>query len=208
MRLLIDGTDMTQPGKPHIFFVDDEPKVCKAVATTLLRADYYVTSFTSPIGCLQAIHDRLCDLLICDVKMPEMNGLSLLGKAKGVRPTLPVIMVTGFGDIPLAVKAMKAGAVDFVEKPLDRYTLLPVIESVLEKHNSVLPATTTPLTNTETRIMKFIIEGKSNKEIAFILHRSVRTIEDHRNHLMQKFGVKNVVDLVRLSVKINLDLRD
>lgn len=179
-----------------VFFVDDESDVCRAVAITLERALHNTQTFTSPLACLKALENTPCDLLICDVKMAEMNGLDLLHQAKKIRPKLPVIVLTAYADVPMAVQAMKEGAVDFVEKPLDRNTFLDAVNAALtlEQH---LPASE-PLTRAEQRVLKFIIEGKSNRHIAHILHRSHRTIEDHRNHIMQKLGVTNIVELMNI----------
>ena len=106
-------------------------------------------------------------------------------------------MITGYGDIPTAVKAMKAGAVDFIEKPLEKKDFVRKIKSILKKNASTHPDLGTSLTRAEKKILQLVILGKSNKEIATLLHRSSRTIEVHRAHIMHKLGVDNLVDLVK-----------
>ncbi|MBN2181269.1 MAG: response regulator transcription factor [Sedimentisphaerales bacterium] len=193
----------------NIFFVDDEPKVREVVGETLEQLGSKVRCFAKASECLEQIETQRCDLLITDVKMPEMNGIELLIKAKRIAPWLPVLIVTGYGDIPTAVTAVKAGAVDFIEKPLETETFLRKVKSLL-KHNSVLNfIKDNPLTRSEIKILRLVIEGKSSKEIANILHRSIRTVEVHRSGIMHKLGVDNLVDLVKRAAAMGLiDLLD
>jgi len=185
----------------HIFFVDDEASVRKAVRRTLQRPGWKVTCFSGAVNCLAALRRSDCDLLITDVNMPGMDGIELLKQAKRLRPTLPVLIVTGYGNIPLAVRAVKAGALEFMEKPLDRQTLLAAVEAALRSH--VNPDCTRLLTKTERQILELIVAGKHNRRIAELLGRSVRTIEDHRNHIMHKLNVDNVIDLVKKATGAN-----
>ena len=127
-----------------------------------------------------------------------MDGMALLQNARTIIPSLPIILVSGYGDIPLAVKVMQAGAVDFIEKPLDLDVLLSRIASVLDGNGKVMKAREL-LTKCEERVLRLVYAGMTNKEIAQKLYRSVRTVEDHRCHLMHKLGVDNVVDLVKLA---------
>jgi two-component system, LuxR family, response regulator FixJ len=183
--------------KKKIFFVDDEPKVCKAVSLILSRQCYEVYCFANGPTCLKALLLQDCDLLITDVNMPEMDGVELLTKVKRIRPLLPVLVVTGYGDIPLAVRAVKAGALEFIEKPLKAELFLPTVKLALERSNNLDPLAGQQLTKMETKILILIINEKSNSEIAHLLHRGVRTIESHRNRLMRKLNVHNVVGLVK-----------
>jgi len=112
---------MTGTGESHIFFVDDEEKVLKAVHSTLAQTGAKVSCFKSGTDCLGGLRLQPCDLLITDVKMPVMDGIELIAQARRIKPHLPVIAVTGYGDIPMAVRALKAGAKDFIEKPLERH---------------------------------------------------------------------------------------
>jgi len=196
---------MTNNAKQYnIFFVDDEPKIRGIVNETLEEAGYKVSCFSCATDCLEQLRTQMCNLLITDVKMPEMDGMELLAEAKRIAPWLPVLVITGYGDIPMAVEATKAGAADFIEKPLERQTLLSAIESALRQitlPDSVLGKL---LTAAEMRVLRLILDGKSNSEIAFLRHRSARTIEVHRSHIMKKLGVYNVVDLVKRATVMGL----
>ncbi len=187
----------------RVFFVDDEPAVCKAVELTLKRR-YSVECFASARHCLNALRNRECDLLITDVNMPGMDGIELLTEAKKLYPTLPVLVVTGYGDIPLAVRAVKSGAENFIEKPLQSATLLPLVEAALKKADIVNPLAHKKLTAVEMKVLNLLVAGKSNKEIARLLNRSIRTVEDHRSHIMCKLGVENIVDLVKTATSRGL----
>jgi len=195
---------MTNIAKQHVFFVDDKPKVCKMVGRTLEQAGFKVSCFDRAAECLKQLHSQKCDLLITDVKMPEMDGIELLTKVKRIIPSLPVLVITGYGDIPMAVEALKLGASDFIEKPLDRQSFLSTVESVLKRNTQNHPLVGKVLTKTEMEVLRLILEGKSTKEIAFLRHRSVRTIEDHHSRIMHKLGVDNLVDLVKQTAVVRL----
>ncbi len=188
---------MTNNAKQHIFFVDDEPKIREVVSETIEQLGVKVSCFASAADCLEQLGFQRCDLLITDVKMPEMDGMELLAKAKRLAPWMPILVITGYGDIPMAVTAIKAGAVDFIEKPLDKKSFLWKLKSILQQSTFDDSYRGKPLTESEMIVLKLVITGKSNKEIAYLLHRSVRTIEVHRSHLMRKLDVDNVIDLVK-----------
>ena len=188
----------------HIFFLDDEPTVREVVRETLEDSNFKVSCYGNPIECLARLRSKKCDLLITDLKMPEKDGIELLTDIQHLAPWIPVLMITGYGDIPTAVKAMKAGAVDFIEKPLEKKDFVRKIKSILKKNTSTHPDLGTSLTRTEKKILQLVIDGKSNKEIAFMLHRSARTIEVHRANLMHKLGVDNLVDLVKRVASMGL----
>ncbi len=186
--------------KQNIFIVDDEQGVLKVIEQTLKSLDCSITCFDKAADCLEQIRLDGCDLLITDVRMPDMDGIELTTKAKQTNPNLSVLVITGYADIPMAIRAIKTGATDFIEKPLKRDTFLQAVESVLEKAGEIDPLVGQTLTKTEERILELIIAGKGNKEIAFMLHRSVRTVEWHRNRIMRKLNVDNIVDLIKTSV--------
>ena len=196
--------ESTKQNKQRIFFVDDEPKIRQVVCETLREFGFEVSCFARAADCLERLHSRTCDLLITDVKMPEMDGIELLTETQSFAPWLPVLLVTGYGDVPMAATAFKAGAVDFVEKPLDRQTLLSAVESILKRINPSDRLLGKALTRTEMKVLRLILDGKSNKEIAHLLRRAIRTIEWHRSHIMSKFGVNNVVDLVKRAAVVGL----
>ena len=200
---------MENTAEKHIYFLDDEPTIREAVRETLEDSNFKVTCFGTPTECLTRLHSAKCDLLITDLKMPEKNGIELLMDIKHLAPWIPVLMITGYGDIPTAVKAMQAGAADFIEKPLDKKNLVRKVRSILQKNVSSHPDLGNSLTRTEKRILQLVVHGKSNKQIGNLFHRSARTIEVHRAHIMHKLGVDNLVDLIRRVASMGLvDLRE
>ncbi len=188
----------------NIFLVDDEPLVCKAINQTLGELPCKVRTFTRARDCLDAIRLAKCDLLITDVSMPEMDGIELLKAVKQLNPHLPVLLITGYGEIPLAVKAVKAGAFDFIEKPLDEETFLPMVQAALEQSFSARSSGGAALTKTEQKVLELIVDGKVNKEIAQILECSTRTVENHRYRMMRKLEVESTASLVRKALTAGL----
>jgi two-component system response regulator FixJ len=187
----------------HIFFVDDEPNIRQVIAKTLEQSGLHVTCFACPTECLENLSAHRCDLLITDLRMPKMGGIELAREIKHRCPWMPVLILTGFGDIPTAVKAIKAGAVDFIEKPLDKKSFVRTVKSLLPENGNGKHLGK-PLTQGEERVLKLVLGGKSNKEIANLLNRSKRTIEVHRAHLMRKLGAESLVDLVKRTAAMGL----
>jgi two-component system response regulator FixJ len=188
-----------------VFCVDDEPQVCKAVELTLLREKYDVRTFTSAKECFKSLARKKCDVLISDVNMPEINGIEFLLKVQSRYPWLPLLVITGYGSVPLAVRAIKAGAVDFIEKPFGRNALLEKVKLAIEQSARNLLTLQNGLTKTESRVLELVMAGKGSKEIAQMLGRSIRTIEDHRANIMRKLDADNIVDLIKkVSVPANL----
>ncbi len=195
----------TKTKQYDVFFVDDDHSVRSAVADDLQDLGYKVSCFANGADCLVQLGKQNCNLLITDVKMPGMDGLTLLSKVKRVAPWVSVLVITGFGDIPMSVRAIKLGAVDFIEKPLDRKAFLHKVKTILRQDDFVDTPASQVLTKTEKKILKLVLEGKGNKEIAYRFDRTMRTVERHRSNIMHKFGVDNIVDLVKKSLFINLD---
>jgi FixJ family two-component response regulator len=188
----------------QVVFVDDEPRVCHAVHKTLERAGAQVRCFHGAEDCLRHLAAERCDLLITDVKMPGKDGLALLREVKERLPWLPVLIVTGYADVPLAVQALKAGATDFVEKPLDREAFLQTVGQLIERHSRPAALLEESLTQTERRVLFLLLDGKNSREIADMLHRSPRTVEAHRSHLMQKLDAANIIELLRRAAELGL----
>ncbi len=188
----------------YVLFVDDEPKVRMVVRKTLERVGVSVRCYDGADGCLTHLESVPCDLLITDVKMPGKDGIQLLMEVRKQRPWLPVLVVTGFGDVPMAVRALKEGAADFIEKPLDREAFLKTVQTLLEESSKRNAVVNHDLTKTEIRILHLILEGKNNREIAATLHRSPRTVEVHRSHVMHKMGASNIVELLRRAADAGL----
>jgi len=190
--------------KARIFFVDDQLCAKSVMSSVLGRINAEVESFCCGRDCLKRLHTADCDLLITDLKMPGMTGFELLKAAKRLSPTLPVLVITGYGDIPSAVKAIKMGASDFIEKPLERERFLSAVRTILEARDAEKAVVNGLLSDTELAILDLICDGKSNKEIALIRSRSVRTIEDHRKRIMDKLGVHNLLGLIRAAAAMGL----
>ncbi len=190
----------------RIFVVDDDECIRAAVCATLKGAKYDCLCFPDVGSCLEELKAQNrdlaegCDLVITDVKMPGKGGLDLLQEVRTSYPWIPVILMTAYGNIPMSVQAVKSGAFDFIEKPVEETKLLGLVESALLKEAELHdPLVGKPLTRTERIVLCLILEGISNKRIAYILERSERTIEVHRSRVMRKLGVDNLVDLVKKS---------
>lgn len=188
---------MGEDGKQQVVVVDDEPEVCAAICRTLELAGYAVCSFDTATACLAKLRSTPCDLLITDVVLPGMDGIELLGEVKCRTPSLPVLVVTGYGSVEMAVEVMAAGASNLLQKPLERSSFLAAVEAALKCGNRVRTVMRKPLTKSEIEVLRLILDGKGNKEIAKLRHRSIRTIEDQRRRIMHKFGVDNPIDLIR-----------
>ncbi len=180
----------------NIFFVDGKPASCKTVSRNLKPLGLNVSCFSAAADCLKRLNSQLCNLLITDMKLPQMNGIELLKKVKRILPALPVIIITSDANIPTAVRAVKEGAYDFIAKPLNRQDFLVAVKSALGR-TPLDRFSDKMLTKTELKVLRLVLDGKSNKQAAALLHRSIRTVEDHRSHIMRKFDVDNLVDLVK-----------
>jgi FixJ family two-component response regulator len=197
----------TDTRQAQIFFVDDKASIRKIVRLTLEEElSCHVTCFDNASDCLHALKDEQkdCNLLITDIKMPGMDGLTLLTQVRKVRPLFPILIVTGHGNVPMAVQAIRGGALDFIEKPLDEHVLLPAVERALQQNAGIEGLAGRPLTDSETKILQLISEGKSNKEMADLLSRSIRTVERHRYQLMHKLNVSTPAGLTKVALALGL----
>jgi len=190
-----------------VFQVDDEPGLRRIVVTLMQDFGCNVVYFETAGACLQAIEkSRKCDLVITDAYPSDMTGMEFLTRIREYRPMLPVLFVSYFGNIPLAVQAMKQGAIDFIriEKPVDVSGLKSTFRKSLECSSFFSPRNHASLTATESKIVKLIADGKANSEIAYILQCSVRTVECHRSRIMHKLNVDNLASLVKKAILLNL----
>ena len=188
----------------RVFYVDDETAVCAAVKETLEQSHISVESFTHPAECLARLRQARCDVLITDLEMPEKDGMELLKEARDMASWIPVMIVTGYGGIPAAVKAIKGGAVDFIEKPLGKNGFVQKIKRLLEQSQTIPMSGFRSLTTMEAKVLKLIVNGKSNTEIAAAINRSVRTVEAHRRGLMSKLRVHNLMELLKLAAVVGM----
>lgn len=191
---------------PIVHIVDDDDSVRAGLAFLLRAEGYDVTLHASGPAFLQrgpALH-HCC--LLTDIRMPQMDGLELQMRVNAAMPGLPVIIMTGHGDVPLAVRAMRAGAVDFLEKPFSNEALLDSIRRALaegaraaerDQQAKALAQTLAGLTPREREVLDLLVEGHPNKVVAHRLGISVRTVEVHRVHVMDKMQARTIAELVR-----------
>jgi len=189
-----------------VFVVDDDPGIRDSLAMLLESSGSAAKCYDSAAAFLASEAPNVRGCLIADVQMPDMNGLQLQNELVARRSPLAVIIMTGHGDIPVAVQAMKAGALDFLEKPFDDDVLLDSVRRALDSASSaasqadaIKDAQThlAQLTDREREVMDLIVAGKANKVIAYELSISPRTVEIHRSRVMEKMGAGNLADLVR-----------
>jgi two-component system CheB/CheR fusion protein len=194
---------------PTIFIVDDDVEVCDMMRTVLEDAGHKVQSFASCEAFMVAYHPGIAGCLLVDGYLPGMNGLELLKILKDGANGLPSIMITGHGDLKMAVEAMKAGASDFLEKPVNRPQLLAAIVHALEQsvdsakllaNREGAIAQMSSLTNRQRQIMDLVLAGEPSKNIAADLGISQRTVENHRASIMAKTGTKSLPALARMSM--------
>jgi two-component system response regulator FixJ len=192
-----------------ILIVDDDPAVRDSLRVLLESSGFTVREHDSAKAVLSdpALASALC--LIADIRMPEMDGLQLQEELNRRKSGLPVIVVTGHGDVPLAVRAMKAGASDFLEKPFDEELLLGAVQRAKAASDEARVQNETAetaarliaqLTPRELDVLKHLVAGRSNKVIAYELSISPRTVEIHRAHLMDKMEARSLSDLIRMAL--------
>ncbi len=195
-----------------LHIVDDEKLIRNSLVAVLQNAGYEVLAFASGVEFLKSLPDLNPDCVILDVRMPRMSGLAVLEILKQNHPQIPIIMMSGFADVSMAVRAMQSGASDFVEKPFQTNDLLDTIERVLETPSSGAKTVTkadteallSNLSKREVEVLSLLVQGKQNKVVARELELSPRTVEVHRARIMQRLGVTSFAELVRLSVMFGL----
>lgn len=201
--------------KQKVFIVDDDESVRDAMGFLLDTIDLPHRSFGSATEFLEHFDDSERGCLVADIRMPGMNGLQLQQELKDRNVTLPIIFVTGHGDIPMAVEAMKNGALDFLRKPFREQDLLDRIQQALEHESTArhrrrertrIRALIDTLTPREKEVFERVVTGKANKVIAAELGISERTVEVHRSQVMQKLGVRTLADLVRKKLEADQPL--
>jgi two-component system response regulator FixJ len=188
-----------------ICIVDDDESVRESLGELLDAAGFIVQSFSSATQFLSSDSLGTCSCLVTDVRMPDMDGIALQEELTRRSIDFPVIVITGHGDVPLAVRAMRAGATDFIEKPFKHETLLASVRQALASDGKksvgadpVVAARIASLTTREREVMDQMVQGLPNKVIAQKLDISFRTVEVHRSRILAKMGAENVAELVRL----------
>jgi len=190
--------------EPTVCVIDDDDDVRDSLAM-LLGRKYRVLTFASAHDYLDAgiKPGRTC--VLADIRMPEMDGLALQREIKKRTPDMPVLIMTGHGDVPMAVQAMKEGALEFLEKPFDRAVIMAALENAFDSTRGTAPPPAAParkpLTEREKGVFDLLVLGHQNKVIAHKLGISTRTVEVHRARIMDKTGAKSLADLVRMSMR-------
>ena len=201
------------PADRLIYVVDDDEAVRDSLSALLEARGYIVRSFASATEFLAAAPTLRPGCLIADIRMPEMDGLELQQRLIERALRFPLIVITGHGDVPLAVRAMKAGAIDFIEKPFAAETILDSAEAALARlgePSDPIPLAATAATRLallsprEREVLLGLLAGLPNKSIAYDLAISPRTVEIHRARVMDKMGARSLSELIRMSLAAGL----
>jgi FixJ family two-component response regulator len=203
------------PKNATVFLVDDDASVRRALTRLIKSAGYAVQAFASARDFLD--HDHAAGegpaCLVLDVRMPDLSGLDVQRELQAANTLLPIIFITGHGDVPMSVKAMKEGAVDFLPKPIHDKELLPAIAQALARaHHDLqqrqeledIQRRVQTLTPRERQVMALVVRGLLNKQIAFELGTVEKTVKVHRARVMEKMEVQSLAELVRLAERTHI----
>jgi two-component system, LuxR family, response regulator FixJ len=197
------------PDSFAVHVIDDDEAVRQSLAFLLRANEIEVQTYESGTVFLGVAPKLRSGCVITDVRMPEISGIELLRRLKELKILLPVIVITGHGDVPLAVEAMKFGAADFLEKPFDDEVLLAAVRSALNRQDSdskrqaervAIDDRLAALSNREREVLEGLVAGRANKQIAFDLGISPRTVEIYRANLMTKMQAASLSELVRMAL--------
>lgn len=197
------------PKKGTVYVVDDDEAVRDSLQWLLEGKDYRVRCFDSAESFLARYDPREVACLIADIRMGGMTGLELQDKLLERKSPLPIVFITGHGDVPMAVGTMKKGALDFIQKPFNEDDLLSVVERMLDHARNAFAghqqaasreALLSKLTGRESQVLERIVAGRLNKQIADDLGISIKTVEAHRANIMEKLGANTVADLLKIAL--------
>ena len=198
---------MPSDGVVHV--IDDDEAMRHSLAFLLRTANVQVQTYESAAAFLECLQNSTTGCVITDVRMPGMSGIDLLRRLRDLKVALPVIVITGHADVPLAVEAMKGGAVDFIEKPFDDEVLLAAVRSALnaqatdherQAKQAAINGRLALLSNREREVLQGLVAGHPNKIIAYDLGISPRTVEIYRANVMTKMEATSLSDLVRMAL--------
>ena len=196
-----------------VFVVDDDPSMRRSLEALLRSVGLDVRLFSSAQEFMQAQRPDAPGCLVLDVRLPGMSGLTFQQELAKAGVALPVIFITGYGDVPMTVRAMKAGAAEFLTKPFDDQALLDAIDAAIERDRArrrdaaslaVLNARYHELTERERQVMKLVVAGWVNKQIAAELGLSLVTVKVHRGQVMRKMLARSVAELVRMADRLGV----
>ena len=196
-----------------VYLLDDEPEMVKALTRLLRGKQFDVRGFTSVRAFLAAFSPRETACLVLDVTMPELDGLELQRQLTHQGILIPIIFLTAHGDVPMSVRAIKAGATDFLVKPVDAAVLVPAVRAALHAaemrrqaiaETAALGARHATLTPREREVMEHVVSGQLNKQIAADLGTGEQNIKVHRGRVMEKMAVESLADLVRAAERLGV----
>jgi two-component system response regulator FixJ len=192
-----------------IYIVDDDDAVRESLSMLLRSEDFNVNAFGNPEDFLSKIVDSEEGCIVLDLCMPEISGMQVMEELKQLNVMMPVICITGHGDIPTAVRALKMGASDFLEKPFDSTMLIDAIKACIsvrmntqhiDAFNTHATEVIASLTPREHEVLKGMVDGLRNKQIAYDMDISIRTVELHRVHVMEKLNAKSLSDVLKIAI--------
>ena len=197
------------PKRGTVYVVDDDEALRDSLQWLLEGNDYRVRSYESAEAFLSRYDTREVACLVADIRMVGMSGMELQDKLIERRSPLPIVFITGHGDVPMAVESMKKGALDFIQKPFQEASLLSIIEKMLDKARGSFAehqkaanrdALMSKLTTREAQVLERIVAGRLNKQIADDLGISIKTVEAHRANIMEKLNANTVADLLKIAL--------
>ena len=197
--------------QPTVFVIDDDPQVRRAVGRLLTSAGHRTELFASAIQFLESTDGDRAGCLLVDLRLPGLNGIDLFNLLRTMGKAIPMVFLTGYGDVPTSVQAMKAGAVDFLTKPVDEDELLEAIGRALARdvelrtrlaEQEELVGRRTTLTRRERQVFDLVVQGLLNKQIAGRLGTTEQTVKVHRGRVMQKMQATSIAQLVHISERL------
>ena len=197
-----------------VFLVDDDEAIRHSASFMLRHAGFLVKTFPDGITFLENVSDAQDGCILLDVRMPGMDGLAVQSALNQRGINMPVIILTGHGDVPVAVEAMKGGAIEFLEKPYEKQALVGAIENAFtlldsqsadDKRSKEARAKLTSLTPRETEVLECLVAGMTNKGVAHALSISPRTVEIHRAHMMEKLDADSLSTALRIAFLAGID---
>ena len=200
---------------PVVFVVDDDVSVRESLESLIRWAGWKPETFSSAKDFLSRARDETPSCLVLDVELPDLNGLDLQERVAADRTDMPVIFITGHGDIPMSVRAMKAGAAEFLTKPFERDVMLKAIRGALERSCALLADASelatlrkryASLTRREREVFTWVVAGLLNKQVGAELGMTEATVKAHRGQVMQKMNAGSLADLVRIAGKLEIPL--